>query len=144
MSPSHTLHYFLFFFCFFGILYTRWFVAPQCGIVIHWRSVCIRLYVCLCCVVLLLHIDLFSFWWLQVCLNKFSSVQFSTVFCNSRWLNALLTKYTTWTRSDEHNWLLVINSTWKTSSYSPCLEFHFWAEPPLPRKKVTGLLLFRL
>ena len=33
-------------------------------------------YVCLCCVVVLLHIDQFSFRWLQVCLSKFSSVQF--------------------------------------------------------------------
>ena len=33
-------------------------------------------YVCLCCVVVLLHIDQFSFWWLQVCLSKFSSVLF--------------------------------------------------------------------
>ena len=37
---------------------------------------CICLYVCLCCVVVLLHIHLFSFRWLQVCLNKLSSVQF--------------------------------------------------------------------
>jgi len=32
-------------------------------------------YVCLSSFLLLLHIYLFGFWWLQVCLNKFSSVQ---------------------------------------------------------------------
>jgi len=33
------------------------------------------------CLSVLLHIDLFSFSWLQVCLNKFSSVQFTCSVC---------------------------------------------------------------
>ena len=43
-----------------------------------WFYVC--MYVCMyVCLSVLLHIYLFSFSWLQVCLNKFSSVQFSSV-----------------------------------------------------------------
>ena len=38
------------------------------------------MYACMfVCVVVLFHIDLFSFSWLQVCLSKFSSVQCSSI-----------------------------------------------------------------
>ena len=48
------------------------------------------MFVCLS-VVLLLHIDLFSFSWLQVCLNKFSSVQFKGEKLASTPLHSLTT-----------------------------------------------------